>query len=156
MLPYPFPTSTYPPEVMPSSVDEIEVENPAALNEVKAAGAANTSVAKMRLEVNSFVLQDLIVTITVTRLQNNAAVGPVVGVDAQSSNGAVWPFTTNDGSTPPWEGKWTRDQIAPGTVTEFSITFKHGTTVGTHLITFRVHSSDYAQDAVYQVPFIVS
>ena len=32
----------------------------------------------------------------------------------------------------------------------------HGTIVGTHLITFRVHSSDYTQDAVYQVPFIVS
>lgn len=143
---YYFPSSIYKSEYMPSNLDELEPLEPLGVNQQKAASSACT--AEVRVGVNSMVLHDVVVTITLTRLQSGlpVALPPVVPPalpqpvppNMVASNGAVFTYFNNDSTTPFFEAKWTRPQITYNTETTFTVGFNVGPAPGNYQITFRV------------------
>jgi hypothetical protein len=147
---YAFPSGVYGQEYMPAEVDEIEITNPLGVQASKAAGQQNE--ARFRLDVNSFVLHDIVVTITLTRLQNGLVAAPANSLP----NGQVWTVVAPGGTQPPWEAKWTRNQIAVGTNAEFTVSFNVGNAAGTHVVTFRVMAAEFATAATYSITHTVT
>lgn len=146
---YVFPASIYNPGYVPAELDEIEIEEPYGPTATKSAGSP--SQARFTLYVNSYVLHDIVATITFTRIQTNLNTPSAV-----SSNGAVWTYTNNDATTPVYEAKWSRSQINVGTTTEFSINFNVGGTPGTYLVTFRIKSAELTLAAQCEIQHTVT
>jgi hypothetical protein len=143
---YAFPMGIYGSGYSPASVDEIEITLP----DTTAAKAANSpQAATFRLDVNSFVLHNIVVTITLTRFQTITGGGNVI-----ASNGAVWVWETNTPSTPIYEGKWTRTQINVNTSTTFTLNFTAGP-VGNYILTYRVTATELQIPAVVEVLLVV-
>lgn len=144
---YAFPMGLYGSGYSPASVDEIDITLP----DTSGSKAPNSpQQATFRLEVNSFVLHNVVATITLTRLQTITGGGDVI-----ASNGAVWTWETGTASTPAFEGKWTRAQIAVNTSTTFTLNFTAGP-VGNYILTYRVMATELQIPAVVEVLLQVS
>jgi len=141
---YVFPSSIYSSGYIPDNLDEINIDEPQGANLIKPVSTA--SQARFTLSVNSFVLHDVVVTITLTRLQSGLA-----NPSAVSSNGATWTYTNNDATTPAFEAKWSRPQINKDTTTEFSVDFNVGATVGWYFATFRVTAKELSLAAQCEI-----
>ena len=145
---YVFPASIYKGNYVPHNLDELEIDDPEP-NESN--GAGTTRQAVFTLNVKSFILHNIVVTVTFSRMQTGLA-----NPSAVSSNGAVWDYFNDDATTPKFEAKWTRPQINAGTTTDFSIDFNVGTTTGTFFVFFRVDCDELLTKAECPIQHIVT